>query len=87
MNTDQDFAGNRSTSAKQLGESGVKLSFVVPIHSEAANLDEFFRRLLAVLERVRAVSYEVVCIDDGSTDATLARLLERRAPGSLGSRS
>ena len=78
MNTDQEFTGERSTSAKQFGESGVKLSIVIPIHNEAANLDEFFRRLLAVLERL-AVSYEVVCVDDGSTDETLARLLERRA--------
>ncbi len=60
-----------------MGESGVKLSIVGPIHSEAANLDEFFRRLLAVLEGL-AVSYEVICVDDGSTDETLARLLEQR---------
>ena len=75
---DQDLTRERPAAAKRFAESPVKLSIVIPIYNEAANLDEFFRRLLAVLERV-AVSYEVVCIDDGSTDATLARLLERRA--------
>jgi polyisoprenyl-phosphate glycosyltransferase len=60
------------------GESRVELSIVVPVHNEASNLDEFFRRLLAVLERA-ASSYEIVCVDDGSTDETLIRLLERRA--------
>src|ERR1700722_9126136 len=75
---DQDFAGKRPMATKRLGASRGKLSIVTPIYNEAANLDEFFRRLLAVLERL-AVSYEVVCVDDGSTDETLARLLERRA--------
>ena len=75
---DQDFAGERSAAAIRLGESRVQLSVVTPIYNEAANLDEFFRRLQAVLERI-AISYEIVCVDDGSTDETLARLLERRA--------
>ena len=51
------------------------------MHNEAQNLDEFFRRLFAVLERL-AVTYEVVCVDDGSADDTLARLMERRAQDS-----
>jgi polyisoprenyl-phosphate glycosyltransferase len=75
---DQDSASGRPTAAKQYGESRVKLSIVIPIHNEAANLEEFFRRLLAVLERL-AVSFELVCVDDGSTDETLACLIERRA--------
>src|ERR1700674_3259870 len=75
---DRDLASETTVAAKPLGASRVKLSIVIPIHNEAASLDEFFRRLLAVLERL-AVSYELVCVDDGSTDETLARLLERRA--------
>ena len=75
---DQDFASERRATAKLFGESRVKLSIVIPVYNEAANLDEFFRRLLTVLERL-AVSCEVVCVDDGSTDETLARLIERRA--------
>jgi len=75
---DRDFASHTAANAKRLEESRVKLSIVIPIYNEAANLDEFFRRLLEVLERL-AVSYEVVCVDDGSTDETLARLIERRA--------
>ncbi len=75
---DRDFASHTAANTKRLEESRVKLSIVIPIYNEAANLDEFFRRLLEVLERL-AVSYEVVCVDDGSTDETLARLIERRA--------
>jgi len=75
---DQNLTSERPAAAKQFGESGVKLSIVIPIYNEAANLDEFFRRLLAVLERL-AISYEIVCVDDGSTDDTLSRLIERRA--------
>jgi glycosyltransferase involved in cell wall biosynthesis len=75
---DWDVAGKRPAAAKLSGAWQVQLSIVIPIHNEAANLDEFFRRLIAVLERL-SVSYEIVCVDDGSTDETLARLIERRA--------
>ena len=56
----------------------VELSIVVPVHNESRGLDEFFARLIAVLERL-AMSYEIVCIDDGSTDDSLDRLLAFRA--------
>jgi glycosyltransferase involved in cell wall biosynthesis len=56
----------------------VELSIVVPVHNEGAGLDDFFARLTAVLDRV-GLSHEIICIDDGSTDESLARLLELRA--------
>jgi glycosyltransferase involved in cell wall biosynthesis len=56
----------------------VEISVVVPIHNEATVLDQMLTRLVAVLEAQR-MSYEIVCVDDGSTDASLVRLLERRA--------
>lgn len=55
----------------------VELSIVVPVHNEAAGLDNFFARLLPVLDRI-ALSYEIICVNDGSTDSSLERLLEIR---------
>jgi len=54
------------------------LSVVVPMRNEAANIDAFFHRLLPALDRLN-LAYEVVCVDDGSTDATWGSLLVWRA--------
>jgi glycosyltransferase involved in cell wall biosynthesis len=54
------------------------LSVVIPLHNEAPNLDALFARLTAVLER-SGMEWEIVCVDDGSDDDTLARLTARRA--------
>src|SRR5580698_1581547 len=61
--------------------SQVEISVVVPFRNEAAGIEEFFAQLLPVLERL-ATSWEVICVDDGSTDSTLDLLLEfhRRIP-------
>jgi polyisoprenyl-phosphate glycosyltransferase len=55
----------------------VELSLVVPIHNESAGLDEFFARVLPVLENLGS-SFEIVCVDDGSSDGSLERLLALR---------
>lgn len=49
------------------------LSIVIPMRNEAANLDPLFARLLPVLDRIGMAS-EIICIDDGSNDDTVARL-------------
>src|ERR1019366_4204016 len=55
----------------------VELSVVVPVYNEAGGVEAFFARLGPVLERLR-MSYEIICVDDGSTDGSLACLLEFR---------
>jgi polyisoprenyl-phosphate glycosyltransferase len=55
-----------------------EISIVVPVHNEAAVLDLLFERLLPVLNHL-GTSYEVITVDDGSTDASLERLLKLRA--------
>lgn len=62
--------------AVQAGTS-VELSVVIPLHNEAANLDQLFARLLPVLEHLN-LRYEIICVDDGSTDSGVTRLLELR---------
>ncbi len=59
----------------------VEISIVVPIRNEATGLEEFFAQLLPVLDRL-GTTWEVICINDGSTDASLDLLLElhRRTP-------
>ena len=56
----------------------VEISVVVPVHNEVPALGQLFERLTAVLARM-GLSYEIICVDDGSTDASLEILLARRA--------
>jgi len=53
------------------------LSIILPFHNEADGVQELLKRLLPVLSRLQ-ISYEVICIDDGSTDATYAALCHAR---------
>ena len=50
-----------------------KLSIIIPVHNETGNLPELYERLTAVLAEL-ALSYEVIVIDDGSTDGSLELL-------------
>ncbi|MFI6766984.1 glycosyltransferase family 2 protein [Streptomyces sp. NPDC050355] len=51
----------------------MRLSVVVPCYNEEAVLGRFDAAIRAVLERL-AVPYELVYVDDGSSDGTLVRL-------------
>jgi undecaprenyl-phosphate 4-deoxy-4-formamido-L-arabinose transferase len=48
----------------------VKVSVVVPVYNEEANLEEFFRRALAVLDALPG-PYELLIVDDGSRDRSI----------------
>lgn len=50
------------------------LSIVVPFYNEGANVEALFERLVPVLDGL-GVSWEIVCVNDGSRDDTLLRLL------------
>jgi glycosyltransferase involved in cell wall biosynthesis len=55
-----------------LTENRPEISVVVPAFEEAENLTEFHRRLLAVMDSPGGArgAWEVIYVDDGSTDAT-----------------
>ncbi|MDQ0324502.1 glycosyltransferase involved in cell wall biosynthesis [Rhodopseudomonas julia] len=53
------------------------LSLVIPMHNEEECLDGLFQRLEAVMAEL-GISYEIICVDDGSRDRTLAALIERQ---------
>ncbi len=47
------------------------------MYNEEGGIDMFFERLEPVLDKITD-NYEIICIDDGSTDATLDELLAHR---------
>ncbi len=51
-----------------------QVSLVIPMHNERDGLDHLFETLLPII-RNAAPSFEIVVVNDGSTDDTLARLL------------
>ncbi|MGB3511953.1 MAG: glycosyltransferase family 2 protein [Microcoleaceae cyanobacterium] len=53
----------------------LKLSIVVPCYNEEPNIDYLFERLISVLEPLE-MTYEIVCVNDGSKDNTLKLLIE-----------
>ncbi|BAP55438.1 sugar transferase [Thioploca ingrica] len=53
----------------------VELSIVIPMYNEEANLEQLIRRLITILNDLN-ISYEIICVNDGSTDHTLEKLLE-----------
>lgn len=61
-------------SARQAAARPV-LSVVVPLFNEEANLDHLFARLRAVIDQL-GITYELVCVDDGSSDGTVDKVVE-----------
>ncbi len=49
------------------------ISVVCPFYNEGLGVDAFFMKLASVLQK-KNLNYEIVAVDDGSTDDTLSRL-------------
>ena len=58
--------------------TSVEISVVVPVYREADNVAPLCRRLLPVLDAITP-SFEVLFVNDGSTDATLAAIRRENA--------
>lgn len=58
-----------------------KLSVIIPVHNESANVAPLCARLIPVLERI-GLSWEVIFVDDGSRDNSLEaiRVMAREEP-------
>ena len=50
------------------------LSIVIPLYDEELIIDELYSRTTTVLNRITG-NWEVICVNDGSRDATLGKLL------------
>ncbi len=51
-----------------------KISIVVPFYNEGEGVDHFYDALSPSLDKLARFDFEVVCVDDGSTDNTLQKL-------------
>jgi polyisoprenyl-phosphate glycosyltransferase len=58
-----------------LNLDSIEISVIVPLYNESKNIEYLFARLISVLNRLK-ISYEIICINDGSEDDTLEKLLE-----------
>jgi len=56
-------------------ELGIDISIVIPVFNEEDNLETLYSQLKQVLEGV-GKTYEIILVDDGSTDSTFY-ILER----------
>jgi len=57
----------------------MKISIVTPFYNEEEGLEEYFEAVESVLTEY---DYEIVCVDDGSTDNTLIGLIKRQQESS-----
>lgn len=66
-----------STTTTASSSAPPRLSVVVPVHNEADNVGPLIDEIVAALDG--SIEYEMVFVDDGSTDATGERLREAAA--------
>ena len=59
----------------RMTEESIKCSIVVPLYNEASVVDELYQRLTKVMSAT-GESYELILVNDGSTDNTLEKLVE-----------
>ena len=52
-----------------------KVSIITPFYNEGEGIDYFYESLSKVLNEISDLDFEVVCIDDGSHDNTLEKLI------------
>ena len=63
--------GHAPVKGGQTGEGCPDVSLVVPVYNETETIPEFYRRAVSVLRETCGESYEIVFVDDGSTDGTV----------------
>lgn len=59
------------------------VSIVTPFYNESEGIEIFFRKMTEVLHGIPGYRFEIVCVDDGSRDDTLNKLINatQRYPG------
>ena len=57
-------------------EANAVVSLVVPFYNEGTAVAVFFEAVDSTLADIPGITFEIICVDDGSKDDTLRRLLE-----------
>jgi polyisoprenyl-phosphate glycosyltransferase len=55
------------------------ISIIVPFYNERDAVEPFFEKIGTTIKRVSTVRFEVICINDGSQDSTLEKLVAATA--------
>lgn len=76
MRMDLETGAAPQAQARDRSRQGRLLSLVIPMHNEAAVIGILFDRLNKVIPTL-GIECEIICVDDGSRDATLSLLRER----------
>lgn len=58
-----------------LNSDSVEISIVIPLYNESESIEHLFARLTPVLVGLD-LDYEIICVNDGSQDDTIKRLIE-----------
>ncbi|MBI1866679.1 MAG: glycosyltransferase family 2 protein, partial [Candidatus Staskawiczbacteria bacterium] len=59
---------------RKLASMSLKVSVIIPIQNEELNISLIHQAVKSQLEKLGFLSYEILFIDDGSTDQTLAEI-------------
>lgn len=76
MQIHQKGAAEPVAATGSASQSRIELSVAVPCFNEAANIPELHRRLVAACANARVIRFEIVLVDDGSTDRTWSVIQE-----------
>jgi len=74
MSSEGDFQNNTAVSQKEPNHRKGLISVVVPCFNESAVIGVFYQELKRILIALDGLEHEIVFIDDGSIDDTLAQL-------------
>lgn len=68
-------AGEALTAQEDDDKALPLLSLVVPFYNEEEVISHFFEQVIPELEQIPKMAFEIVCVNDGSRDATLKMLI------------
>lgn len=74
MEASADTSNSMPPCEMDLGK-GKTISIVVPMFNEGEAIDIFHLRLTEVISKILNYTFEIICVDDGSRDDTLERLV------------